>query len=169
MTADERRLRALEREEDDSGSARTAHDALETGLFEIFSRLFARGRCRLLSAWSLGARPARRLDASRAPAIGHPGEGASENHQLLSRETAAAAPARWPAVQRGEEPRRFLGVRSEPLRRAERWSSQWPRPLPRARRPSPGRPDRRGGRPSVRDPDDISAVVKARRPGMRYV
>ena len=35
MTADERRLRALEREEDDSRSARTAHDALETGLFEI--------------------------------------------------------------------------------------------------------------------------------------
>src|SRR5918995_693637 len=35
MTADERRLRALEREDDDSRSARTAHDALETGLFEI--------------------------------------------------------------------------------------------------------------------------------------
>jgi MoxR-like ATPase len=35
MTADERRLRALEREEEDSRSARAAHDALETGLFEI--------------------------------------------------------------------------------------------------------------------------------------
>src|SRR5918994_1615769 len=35
MTADERRLRALEREDDDSRPARTAHDALETGLFEI--------------------------------------------------------------------------------------------------------------------------------------
>ncbi|HEV2824600.1 MAG TPA: AAA family ATPase [Actinomycetota bacterium] len=35
MTADERRLRALEREDEDSRSARTAHDALETGLFEI--------------------------------------------------------------------------------------------------------------------------------------
>ena len=35
MTADERRLRALEREDEDSRSARAAHDALETGLFEI--------------------------------------------------------------------------------------------------------------------------------------
>src|SRR5687767_6863182 len=35
MTADERRLRALEREDEDSRSARTARDALETGLFEI--------------------------------------------------------------------------------------------------------------------------------------
>ena len=35
MTADERRLRALERDDEDSRSQRTAHDALETGLFEI--------------------------------------------------------------------------------------------------------------------------------------
>jgi MoxR-like ATPase len=35
MTADERRLRALGREDEDPHSARTAHDALETGLFEI--------------------------------------------------------------------------------------------------------------------------------------
>jgi len=35
MTADERRLRALEREDEDPRPARAAHDALETGLFEI--------------------------------------------------------------------------------------------------------------------------------------
>jgi MoxR-like ATPase len=35
MTADDRRLRALEREDDDPRPARAAHDALETGLFEI--------------------------------------------------------------------------------------------------------------------------------------
>src|SRR5687767_120814 len=35
MTADERRLRALEREDEDSRTARAAHDALENGLFEI--------------------------------------------------------------------------------------------------------------------------------------
>jgi MoxR-like ATPase len=33
--ADERRLRALEREDDEPNAARTAHDALETALFEI--------------------------------------------------------------------------------------------------------------------------------------
>jgi MoxR-like ATPase len=35
VTADERRLRALERADDDPRPARVAHDALETGLFEI--------------------------------------------------------------------------------------------------------------------------------------
>jgi MoxR-like ATPase len=35
MTADERRLRALEREDEDPRRARAAHDALENGLFEI--------------------------------------------------------------------------------------------------------------------------------------
>ena len=35
MTADERRLRALEREEDEPNPARDAHDALESALFEI--------------------------------------------------------------------------------------------------------------------------------------
>jgi MoxR-like ATPase len=35
MTADDRRLRALEREDDDPRPARAAHDALENGLFEI--------------------------------------------------------------------------------------------------------------------------------------
>ncbi len=35
MTADERRLRALEREDEDPRPARAAHDALEKGLFEI--------------------------------------------------------------------------------------------------------------------------------------
>jgi MoxR-like ATPase len=35
MTADDRRLRALEREDEDPRPARAAHDALETGLFEI--------------------------------------------------------------------------------------------------------------------------------------
>jgi MoxR-like ATPase len=35
MTADDRRLRALEREDDDPRPARAAHDALESGLFEI--------------------------------------------------------------------------------------------------------------------------------------
>ncbi len=35
MTADERRLRALERDEQDPRPARAAHDALESGLFEI--------------------------------------------------------------------------------------------------------------------------------------
>jgi MoxR-like ATPase len=35
MTADDRRLRALEREDEDPRRARAAHDALENGLFEI--------------------------------------------------------------------------------------------------------------------------------------
>ena len=35
MTADDRRLRALEREDEDPRPARAAHDALESGLFEI--------------------------------------------------------------------------------------------------------------------------------------
>ena len=35
MTADDRRLRALEREDEDPRPARAAHDALENGLFEI--------------------------------------------------------------------------------------------------------------------------------------
>ncbi len=35
MTADDRRLRALDREDEDPGPARAAHDALENGLFEI--------------------------------------------------------------------------------------------------------------------------------------
>jgi MoxR-like ATPase len=35
VTADERRLRALEREDEDSRPTRAAHDALESGLFEI--------------------------------------------------------------------------------------------------------------------------------------
>ena len=35
MTADDRRLRALEREDEDPRPARVAHDALENGLFEI--------------------------------------------------------------------------------------------------------------------------------------
>ncbi|HEX2411177.1 MAG TPA: MoxR family ATPase [Solirubrobacteraceae bacterium] len=35
MTAEERRLRALEREDEDPRPARAAHDALESGLFEI--------------------------------------------------------------------------------------------------------------------------------------
>ena len=73
-----------------------------------------------------------------------------------------------PALERGEEPERaFLGVSQRARRRrAARWSSRWSRAAPAARAGL-----RAGDRiveaadQPVRDPDDVSAVVNARRPG----
>jgi len=111
MTPDERRLRALDSEDHDPRPARAAHDALETGLFEIKRSL--------------------------------------------------------PALERGEEPERaFLGVRSET---APEGGALVIAVVPAA--PAARAGLRRGDRiveaadQPVRDPDDVSALVNARRPG----